>query len=59
MRLDMTRVMAVQISVGDTLCFPNPELDYKVTSIYAEAGFIIFNNRDKVEPDAYVFRKVA
>jgi hypothetical protein len=55
----MTRVMAVQISVGDTLCFPNPELDYKVASIYAEAGFIIFNNRDKVEPDAYVFRKVA
>jgi hypothetical protein len=55
----MIRIKAVQISVGDTLCFPNPELDYEVASIYAEAGFIIFNNRDKVEPDAYVFRKVA
>jgi len=59
MRLDMIRIKAAQISVGDVLCFPNPALDYEVASIYAEAGFIIFNNRDKVEPDAYVFRKVA
>jgi len=59
MRLDMIRIKAAQIAVGDVLCFPNPAMDFEVTSIYAEAGFIIFNNRDKVEPDAHVFKKVA
>ena len=62
MRLDMTRVKAAEISVGDTLCFPNPASDYEVICIYRRMdGRLVFNEDASwpVEPDAYVFKKVA
>jgi len=62
MRLDMIRIKAAQISVGDTLCFPNPSMDFEVICIYRRMdGRLVFNEDASwpVEPDAHVFRKVA
>jgi len=62
MRLDMIRIKAAQISIGDTLCFPNPSMDFEVICIYRRMdGRLVFNEYASwpVEPDAHVFRKVA
>jgi hypothetical protein len=62
MRLDMIRIKAALVSVGDTLCFPNPSMDFEVTSIYRRMdGRLVFNNdaRWPIEAGAYVFKKVA
>jgi len=62
MRLDMIRIKAAQISIGDTLCFPNPSMDFEVVCIYRRMdGRLVFNEDAgwPVEPDAHVFRKVA
>jgi hypothetical protein len=62
MRLDMIRIKAAQISIGDVLCFPNPSMDFEVVCIYRrDDGRLVFNEAAgwPVEPSAYVFRKVA
>ena len=62
MRLDMIRIKAEQISIGDVLCFPNPAMDFEVICIYRrDDGRLVFNEDVSwpVEPAAHVFKKVA
>jgi hypothetical protein len=60
MRLDMIRIKAAEISVGDTLCFPNPASDYEVICIYRRMdGRLVFNEDASwpIAPSDYVFKK--
>ena len=61
MRLDIERVRASAVRIGDVLCFwsPDPAHDHEVWSIYKrEDSQLVFNegkHGDSVRPSDYVF----